>query len=195
MLNLAKPEYLLMMQNWLCRFICFFTSLQFCIFRFMHKSSTKWKGAYLTEAPSRLLPYIFCYLVSAFQITLMQRDRVNNGSRKIRKRNAEADQAKCIVISWSLEIYIIEAQFQCLELILCHEFRIKRYTLQWIVLIYVKISSIILIISYTYIVTVWLWKVTLEYQVRILNVSMALISFGFYPPYANNSKLINVGKP
>jgi len=195
MLNLAKPEYLLMMQNWLCRFICFFTSLQFCIFRFMHKSSTKWKGAYLTEAPSRLLPYIFCYLVSAFQITLMQRDRVNNGSRKIRKRNAEADQAKCIVISWSLEIYIIEAQFQCLELILCHEFRIKRYTLQWIVLIYVEISRIILIISYTYIVTVWLWKVTLEYQVRILNVSMALISFGFYPPYANNSKLINVGKP
>ena len=127
MLNLAKPQYLLMMQNWLCRFICFFTSLQFCIFRFMHKSSTKWKGAYLTEAPSRLLPYIFCYLVSAFQITLMQRDRVNNGSRKIRKRNAEADQAKCIVISWSLEIYIMEAQFQCLELILCHELRIKPY--------------------------------------------------------------------
>ena len=152
MLNLAKPEYLLMMQNWLCRFICFFTSLQFCIFRFMHKSSTKWKGAYLTEAPSRLLPYIFCYLVSAFQITLMQRDRVNNGSRKIRKRNAEADQAKCIVISWSLEIYIIEAQFQCLELILCHEFRIKRYTLQWIVLLYVEISSIIFL---SLILTLW----------------------------------------
>ena len=170
------------------------------MFRFMHKSSTKWKGAYLTEAPSRLLPYIFCYLVSAFQITLMQRDRVNNGSRKIRKRNAEADQAKCIVISWSLEIYTIEAQFQCLELILCHELRIKRHgvafnTLQWIVLLYVEIRSIIFFISYTYIVTVWLWKVTLEYQVRILNVSMALISFGFYPPYANNSKLINVGKP
>ena len=162
MLNLAAPQYLLMMQNWLCRFICFFTSLQFCIFRFMHKSSTKWKGAYLTEAPSRLLPYIFCYLVSAFQITLMQRDRVNNGSRKIRKRNAEADQAKCIVISWSLEIYIIEAQFQCLELILCHELRIKPYiplhhgvalnTLQWIVLFYVEISSIIFL---SLILTLW----------------------------------------
>ena len=126
MLNLAKPQYPLMMHNRLCRLICFFTSLKFCMFRFMHKSSTKWKGAYLTEAPSRLLPYIFCYLVSAFQITLMQGDRVNNGSRKIRKRNAEADQAKCIVISWSLEIYIIDAQYQCLELILCHELSTKR---------------------------------------------------------------------